>query len=309
MRRLLLSVTVAAAVLVGPGVARGQSAVGDIVEGKQVVPGFGNSFFIDASSGPAGESPRGTIGMHFGGGFGTSYDLDVTCLSVSGKTAIIGFAGKVTDGISGEQSPTAGLIKVVDAGGPGSGLDTFEWASGGTVGPTTCSSFPGVFRFPSSVPVSTDPGVDIVVRDDGPAQPPRRMVGKGSVPSRPAGGPTASYAFILNCDPTPNTGRPFEVRFGTQRFRLTSTSRARCVKDFFGGGSQTGNGTGTLTSGGPGTIEWFFRDGGAGGVDDGTVITIKNSAGTTVFNGDAAPPGPFPGSTQPTGYNTFQSIP
>ena len=70
-----------------------------------------------------------------------------------------------------------------------------------------------------------------------------------------------------------------------------------------------GNGTGTLTSGGPGTIEWTFFDAGPGGANDYAGLTIKNSAGTTVFESGSFSPLPFPGSTQPNGNNTIQNIP
>jgi streptogramin lyase len=138
-----------------------------------------------------------------------------------------------------------------------------------------------------------------------------RMVGKGSI-NGTTGGPS-SYAYILNCNAAANTNAPFEVRFGTQRFRLTSASATSCTNDPAvttppaGFDTMTGTGTGTLTTGGPGTIQWKFVDGGLGGANDSAQITIKNSGGTTIFNGTAAPPGKFPGSDQPTGNNTAQS--
>ena len=46
---------------------------------------------LDASSGPSGEDPTGTVKFHFGGGNGATRHGDVSCLSVSGNTAIIGF--------------------------------------------------------------------------------------------------------------------------------------------------------------------------------------------------------------------------
>ncbi len=134
-----------------------------------------------------------------------------------------------------------------------------------------------------------------------------RMVGKGTVTS--AGGQTASYVYIVSCGSPANA---FEVRFGAQRFRLTSTSSVSCSDDpavttpAAGFDTQTGSGTGTLTSGGPATIEWSFSDGGPGGANDRAQITIKNAANTVVFQGSAAPPGQFPGSTQTTGFNTAQ---
>jgi hypothetical protein len=138
-----------------------------------------------------------------------------------------------------------------------------------------------------------------------------RMVGKGAITGTVGG--TASYAYIVRCNSTANTNAPFEVRFGTQRFRLTGTSAVACTNDpavsptpSAGFDTQTGSGTGTLTSGGPGTIQWKFVDRGAGGTGDSAQITIKNSGGTTIFSGTAAPPGKYPGSDQPTGNNTAQ---
>lgn len=175
MARLLVSVVLgAAAVLALPGVAAGQSPSGDFVKGGQ--DGLNGFYFsIDASSGPAGEDPTGTIWLHSGGGNGADWNLDITCLSVSGNTAIIGYTGELF--FFGETSPAVGLIRVADAGGPGSGLDTFDWAEGGggpgdppLPGPSVCSSFPGPFPFWSPQPVDTDITTDIVVHD-GPAVP------------------------------------------------------------------------------------------------------------------------------------------
>jgi hypothetical protein len=142
----------------------------------------------------------------------------------------------------------------------------------------------------------------------------QRMVGKGSLTGTTGG--TAAYAYILNCDPTSNAGSPFEVRFGTQRFRLTSASQAVCVRRGVpfdcGGTTMIGSGTGTLSNGGPGTIDWGFCDGGPGGASDTAVIQIRNATGTLIFSSPLAPPprpGPFPGSTQPTGNNTIQTLP
>ena len=139
------------------------------------------------------------------------------------------------------------------------------------------------------------------------------MVGKGAITGSTGG--TASYAYIARCNRAANTNAPFEVRFGTQRFRLTGTSSVACTNDpavntpAAGFDTQTGSGTGTLTTGGPATIEWEFVDGGAGGANDLAQITIKDAANAVIFQGSAAPPGKFPGSTQTTGYNTAQLSP
>jgi hypothetical protein len=158
-------------------------------------------------------------------------------------------------------------------------------------------------------PAQTDTDGDGI--GDACESPSGRMVGKGSITGTTGG--TASYAYIVNCDSSTNAGRPFEVRFGSQRFRLTSTSSVACTNDpavttpAAGFDTQTGSGTGTLTSGGPGTITWKFVDAGLGGASDSAQITIKNSGGTTIFSGSAAPPGKYPGSDQTTGNNTAQN--
>ena len=171
MRKLLLIFALAAvAALVVPGVANGQSPTGDFVEGDQRDFSIGVFFHIHVSSGPAGETPTGTVTFQQGGGNSPFESLDVSCLSVSGNTAIIGFAGTEFD--SGFEFPERGLVRVVDAGGFGSGLDTIEITYGVALGdqgqplpgPTSCSTFPdpiGVFVHPFG-PVTTD----IVVHDE-----------------------------------------------------------------------------------------------------------------------------------------------
>ena len=137
--------------------------------------------------------------------------------------------------------------------------------------------------------------------------PVRRMVGKGTVTG---GGTTAAYSYILNCDAAANENAPFEVRFGSQKFRLDTASAVSCTDDpgvptpTAGFDTQTGTGTGTLTTGGPGTVQWKFVDGGTGGANDSVQLTIKDAGGATVFTGTGSPPGAFPGSDQPTGRNT-----
>ena len=126
----------------------GDSVAGDLFDndtGLQV-------FDLDVRSGPSGENPTGTPEWHVGGGGGYSWSATVTCLSVSGSTAVIGFSGTVFFSTTGELSPTAGLIRVVDGGGSSSALDSFEWAetqgppNGAPIpGPTDCSSYPASF--------------------------------------------------------------------------------------------------------------------------------------------------------------------
>jgi hypothetical protein len=130
---------------------------------------------VDAQSGPSGEQPSGTA--VFGSpdsSLAPQWDLEVTCLSVSGKTAIVGFTGTLTTYFGwGESYPTAGLIRAVDGGGTGSGLDSLEFASvegpeGGAPipGPTTCSSYPGPYTRPHG-PIVNNQG-DLAVTDGPP---------------------------------------------------------------------------------------------------------------------------------------------
>jgi hypothetical protein len=169
MRRRLLLAVVGLVVAVSctlPPAAAGQVPTEDSVVGD----GEGNFFLfdVDARSGPSGENPSGTATWHLGRASGPTWTVDVTCLSVTGNTAVIGFSGTVSRPLITE--PTAGLIRVVDAGGPNSGLDSFEFAeqrgdpsSGPLPGPTECSSFPSIFPFVNG-PISITSG-DIVVTD------------------------------------------------------------------------------------------------------------------------------------------------
>src|SRR5215207_1373488 len=144
--------------------------------------GFPYGAYLDASSGPLGENPTGVVSWHEGGGgYGPTWSGDVSCLSVSGNVAIIGFGdGYDRSSIPLQFNRIAGLIRVVD-NGPGLD-DTFEWVELQTVpvgppplgdplpGPTDCSSFPpGGFQI---LPLDQNPpesAGDIVVTD---AQPP-----------------------------------------------------------------------------------------------------------------------------------------
>ncbi len=141
---------------------------------------------------------------------------------------------------------------------------------------------------------------------------PGRMVGKGTISN---GGQTASYVYILGCNLL-NPAPPFEVRFGTQRFRLTSLTAVICRDNPLlvpspaaGFDTNAGTGTGTLATGLPATVQWSFLDGGIGGVSDSAHITIRDAFGAILFTGTASPPRSFPGSSQPTGNNTAQLPP
>jgi hypothetical protein len=179
MRRLIVvAVGVVVAVCAMPGVAMAQALPGDSVTGRVVdclaPPGDclgSDSLTLDARSGPAGESPSGTVDVGvFGGSPSTSFGAStaVTCLSVVGNVAIIG----VTSGpnpLPGRLVSVAGLIRVTDRGGPNSGLDTFELAlqlddlGPPLPGPTICSTFPSVGR------VRVNDQGDLTVVDANPA--------------------------------------------------------------------------------------------------------------------------------------------
>ena len=171
MRIRLAVLGLIAALGVAP-TAVAQTPGGDSVAGTLLPSQTGTtSFTVDAHSGPTGENPTGTASWHLGGGFGPSWTVDVTCLSVSGNTGVVGFTGVVS--LFGEQIPTAGLIRVVDAGGPASAQDSLEWAETGgpfqpgppvpVPGPTDCSAYPSTFQPFSGLFMNE--GGDMVVTD------------------------------------------------------------------------------------------------------------------------------------------------
>jgi hypothetical protein len=134
---------------------------------------------VEATSDAAGASPSGIVSLRDVGltpGGTTTTTANVTCLAVSGNGAIIGVAGKRTQGGFPPEPvsiPIAGLFRVVDGGGPGSGADTIEGAlqtgpnNGPPLpGPTTCSTFPGQFPGPGSeFPAFVNASGDLVVVD------------------------------------------------------------------------------------------------------------------------------------------------
>jgi hypothetical protein len=175
-----------------PATATGQSAGTDSVIGTasecvqsfEPIPGQifcvrRPSLDIDVESGPAGENPSGTVvlgslGLTPGGS--VTVTTEPTCLSVSGRVAITGVTGTYRQGGVGFDAHLAGLIRVVDGGGPGSGADTVEFAyltadifGPPLPGPTTCSTFPGTFgRDPFFFPDFTNETGNIVVTDTRP---------------------------------------------------------------------------------------------------------------------------------------------
>jgi hypothetical protein len=170
--KLILTTAIVGMALAVPSASSAQAPTQDSVTSEAGQP---FSIFLDASSGPLGENPTGSVRWHEGGGLGPTWRGDVSCLSVSGNVAIIGFG----DGYFSAFIPAveaywiAGLIRVVD-NGPGPD-DTFEWVELQTgepglvgdplPGPADCSSFPpGGQIFPLSQNSPLAPG-DIVVTD------------------------------------------------------------------------------------------------------------------------------------------------
>jgi hypothetical protein len=188
---LIASLALTAALVGAPNAATGQSAGSDSVTGTAsecvefIEPGPGQiicarrpSLDINVESDPGGENPTGTatlssLGLTPGGS--VTVVSEATCLSVTGAVAIVGVAGRQRQGGSGGEfeNPIAGLLRVVDAGGPNSGADTVEFAyqTGDALGPplpgpTTCSTFPGPFPNNSFwFPNFTNAEGDLVVID------------------------------------------------------------------------------------------------------------------------------------------------
>src|SRR5215213_6827438 len=96
---------------VAPTVATAQAPAEDSVAAQGGFVGV-VTFDIDVRSGPSGEQPTGAVSFHLGGGLGPSYSAEVSCLAVSGSTAVLGFVG--TRYFFGEIEPVGGLIRVVD---------------------------------------------------------------------------------------------------------------------------------------------------------------------------------------------------
>jgi hypothetical protein len=119
MRLVALSAVLVAGAL-GPGVADAQPAA-------RQQSAVSSSFFIgelelggsfNAVSDPGGANPSGQVQYHFGGGLGPSVQASVTCLSVSGNTAVIGFQGTRFFFVNPPE-PVSGELVVTD-NGPGS---------------------------------------------------------------------------------------------------------------------------------------------------------------------------------------------
>jgi hypothetical protein len=157
----ILLVSSSASVAQTPG---GDSAVGEGVAGpgceipENCTPYV--SFDFTARSGPSGEDPAGTTINHIGGGSAPTFSGDVTCLSVTGNTAVVGAFG-MFDSPDYFAGPVADWYLVVDGGGPGSLRDRISIEDVFDSPPPTDCSRPPVFR----APAYTVAGGDIVVHD------------------------------------------------------------------------------------------------------------------------------------------------
>jgi hypothetical protein len=165
-RTVLATLAALACLLAVPALARADSVTGsahdctlpDTCPSDPTTTTLYIELFADAHSGPAGETPTGTVrwGERIMGGAGFLASEDrVTCLAVNGRSAVIGVAGTTNLVRFGFTVWNAGLIRVTDGGGAGSKLDTFEFdVEYGPIpvfpipppppppDPTDCSSFP-----------------------------------------------------------------------------------------------------------------------------------------------------------------------
>jgi hypothetical protein len=148
MRLVALSAVLVAGAL-GPGVADAQPAA-------RQQSAVSSSFFIgelelggsfNAVSDPGGANPSGQVQYHFGGGLGPSVQASVTCLSVSGNTAVIGFQGTRFP-FELPPAPVSGELVVTDNG-----------PAGFAPGPPSLDTAALSERFPStSPPTCSAPG-------------------------------------------------------------------------------------------------------------------------------------------------------
>jgi hypothetical protein len=165
-----------------PGTDSVTGSASDCVKFYEPVPGVINcarllGLNVEVASGPAGEHPTGTVALFSGGvtpGGSFSAIADASCLSVSGPVAIIGLSGNLHQGGFGTDFGMAGLVRVVDGGGPNSGADSVEFAyrtgdeplGPPLPGPTTCSTFPATFFTDTfHFPDFTNAEGDVVVTD------------------------------------------------------------------------------------------------------------------------------------------------
>jgi hypothetical protein len=115
---------------------------------------------IEASSQPDGTQPAGTWMVHLGGGFGPTWQGEVTCLSVAGNRAVIGLEGMTADA-QGNPFRFVGFIGLVDGKeNPGTG----------PVGPPPWP-YPSVFNPPDHFEFNALPAGPAPVHCPSPADP------------------------------------------------------------------------------------------------------------------------------------------
>ena len=131
---------------------------------------------LDVASGSTGQNPTGAVYVTYAGttpGSTSRVRAAVTCLTVTDQVAIVGVTGsRQRGGSSSPHTQLAGLIRIVDGGGPDTGADRFDFAldegprDGAPLpGPSNCSSFPG----PSpAIPAFTNEKGNVVVTDSPP---------------------------------------------------------------------------------------------------------------------------------------------
>jgi len=159
MRKVGVTYVVALVVLLGaPGVAAAHVALQDSAVGSGAAgdPQSGFSFRFEATSGPGGENPSGTANAT--DGFEFAFRGRVTCLEVTGNSAVIGVENEFL-----ADFPVAGtIISVVDGGPAGSQLDTIDFFFLLTTVPTPDTCVPPAGSPPAPSPVFSG---DIDVQD------------------------------------------------------------------------------------------------------------------------------------------------
>jgi hypothetical protein len=117
---------------------------------------------VQATSGPEGSAVSGSVELLDASGRGGNVvQGPVTCLSVTGNVAIVGYTGRLSDLADPFTGRQTGFVRVTDRGGPDSGQDT--WELGGQrfeedpfegprppllPGPTDCAAFTGPWSPP-----------------------------------------------------------------------------------------------------------------------------------------------------------------
>jgi hypothetical protein len=101
---------------------------------------------VSAQSGTSGENPSGQVLWHSGGGLAPTITGPVTCLNVTGNTAVLNFQATEVDG-GGSFPVGIGTLELVANGGPG--RDTFGFSVGARspsdCSPLTVPAFAGTF--------------------------------------------------------------------------------------------------------------------------------------------------------------------